>query len=119
MEDQLNELNKLGIPTVIMSSNSDPKETNRIINCVSSPNISFRILYVTPEKLAKSKRLMSALNKCYANKFLKRIVIDEVHCCSSWGHDFRTDYQFLGIMRDQFPDTPIMVNLLLYVCLFH
>src|SRR5699024_106186 len=62
---------------------------------------SFRLLYVTPERLAKSKRMMTQLERCYANRMLKRLVIDEVHCCSQWGHDFRTDYQFLGIMRNQ------------------
>ena len=51
---------------------------------------------------------MAQMEKCYRNKRLNRIVIDEVHCCSQWGHDFRTDYQFLGVMKSQFPDTPIL-----------
>ena len=37
-----------------------------------------------------------------------RLAIDEVHCCSQWGHDFRPDYKFLGAMRAMFPDVPIL-----------
>lgn len=50
---------------------------------------TLKLLYVTPEKLAKSKRFMSKLQKMYSMKNLARIAIDEVHCCSQWGHDFR------------------------------
>lgn len=109
MEDQLKSLEALGIPTAILSSNTTREESSRILNSVASPgDPPFRLLYVTPEKLAKSKRLLSQLEKCYKNGNFKRLVIDEVHCCSEWGHDFRPDYQFLGIMRNQFPETPIL-----------
>jgi ATP-dependent DNA helicase Q1 len=39
---------------------------------------------------------------------LSRIVIDEVHCTSQWGHDFRPDYKILGILKRQFPNSPIL-----------
>lgn len=91
MEDQLNGLEKLGIPTAVLSSNTSKEQLSKIHRELGDPSgPSFRILYVTPERLAKSKRIMTQLEKCYANKMLKRLVIDEVHCCSSWGHDFRT-----------------------------
>lgn len=44
----------------------------------------FKLLYVTPERLAKSKRFMTALQKCYLSKKLNFIAIDEVHCVSQW-----------------------------------
>lgn len=66
------------------------------------------MLYVTPERLAKSKRFMAALQKSYFAGKLDLIAIDEVHCCSQWGHDFRPDYKFLGAMKTMFPDVPIL-----------
>lgn len=39
---------------------------------------------------------------------MKLIAVDEVHCCSQWGHDFRPDYQFLGILKRQFKGVPIL-----------
>ena len=70
------------------------------------PNL--RLLYVTPEKIASSKRFMNKLEKAYELGRLARIVIDEVHCASQWGHDFRPDYKKLGILRMQFPGVPLL-----------
>ena len=67
-----------------------------------------RLLYVTPEKLAKSKRFMSKLQACHKAGNFSHLAIDEVHCCSQWGHDFRPDYKFLGVMKNLFPDVAII-----------
>jgi ATP-dependent DNA helicase Q1 len=57
------------------------------------PKSTMRLLYVTPEKLANSKRFMAKLQKSYEAGLFNKLAIDEVHCCSQWGHDFRTDYK--------------------------
>eukprot|EP00177_Eucheuma_denticulatum_P001806 GFKZ01003232.1.p1 GENE.GFKZ01003232.1~~GFKZ01003232.1.p1 ORF type:complete len:897 (-),score=123.99 GFKZ01003232.1:192-2738(-) len=66
------------------------------------------ILFVTPEQLVRNKKLMSRLEMMYEMGHLSRVVIDEAHCCSSWGHDFRDDYRKLGIVKRQCPETPIL-----------
>lgn len=63
---------------------------------------------MTPEKLAKSKRFMSQLQKCHQQGRFSRLAVDEVHCCSVWGHDFRPDYNYLGILKDMFPGVPLI-----------
>ncbi|POW03456.1 hypothetical protein PSTT_11071 [Puccinia striiformis] len=67
-----------------------------------------KLCYVTPEKIAKSKTFVSTLQKMYGSKRLSRVIIDEAHCCSSMGHDFRPDYKQLSILKTLFPDTPIV-----------
>ncbi|BFZ04235.1 hypothetical protein BsWGS_07274 [Bradybaena similaris] len=108
MEDQQMALELLGVPSAMLNAATGKDDLKRIQDDMVKPNGELRLLYVTPEKLAKSKRFMNRLEKCYAVGHLARIVIDEVHCCSQWGHDFRPDYKFLGIMKRQFPSAPIL-----------
>lgn len=90
-EDQLYSLRKRGIPAELLSAATEAETANRVHKFLNDSGYSsqLKLLYVTPERMAKSKRLMSALQKSYQNKKLERIAIDEVHCCSIMGHDFR------------------------------
>ncbi|KZO97674.1 ATP-dependent DNA helicase [Calocera viscosa TUFC12733] len=67
-----------------------------------------KLCYVTPERIAKSKTFMSLMEKMALDGRLARIVIDEAHCVSSLGHDFRPDYKKLSILRQLFPTVPIL-----------
>ena len=67
----------------------------------------YKLIYVTPEKITKSKKLLNRLDIAYNNDKFDRIVIDEAHCCSQWGHDFRPKYKQLHIIRTQFPGVGI------------
>ena len=67
-----------------------------------------KLLYVTPEKLSASGKLTDALQDLYRRKKLSRFVIDEAHCVSQWGHDFRPDYKKLSALKEKFPLVPMM-----------
>ena len=108
MEDQVMALRKININVGHLSASSDKDEVNRIYEEMLKKGTKLRLLYVTPERLAKSKRFMAKLQKAYNTGNFTLLAVDEVHCCSQWGHDFRPDYKYLGVMRNLFPDVPIM-----------
>ena len=66
------------------------------------------MLYLTPEKYTRSASIRNILKGLESRGGLSRFVIDEAHCMSQWGHDFRPDYMGLGRIRDEFPNVPIM-----------
>lgn len=77
MEDQLEGMKTLGISTSIFNSQTSQEETKAIFASMIDKNSDLKLLYVTPEKLAKSKRLMSQLEKMYRVQKFTRLVIDE------------------------------------------
>ncbi|XP_023952759.2 ATP-dependent DNA helicase Q1-like [Bicyclus anynana] len=108
MEDQVRSLTNKNVPAMLMTSTSAKEDSNAALNALKDKNTKTKLLYVTPERLAKSKRFMANLQKCHADGRLQRIAIDEVHCCSQWGHDFRPDYKYLGILSNMFQKVPIL-----------
>ena len=70
--------------------------------------MQYKIVYVTPEKLAQSPGLISTLTELYKIGKIDRFVIDEVHCVSSWGQDFRGDYLELRRLKQDYPKVPIL-----------
>ncbi|XP_011549325.3 ATP-dependent DNA helicase Q1 [Plutella xylostella] len=108
MEDQIRSLTQKNIPAMLMCSTSSKDENQTALKTLTDDKTDIKLLYVTPERFAKSKRFMSNLQKCHAAGRLQRFAIDEVHCCSQWGHDFRPDYKFLGILSNMFPKVPIL-----------
>jgi ATP-dependent DNA helicase Q1 len=108
IEDQLWSLKRLNIYAASLNSATAKDEAKKVQQDMFDANSNLKIVFVTPEKLAKSKAFMNKLEKLYETNLLKFLVIDEIHCCSVYGHDFRPDYKFLGIMKRQFPNVPIL-----------
>lgn len=108
MEDQLMSLKRLGIRAEMLTGTTDGETKKRVMKDMLDPGSNMKLLYVTPEKCSKSKQFMAKLQKMHQAGRFSRLAIDEVHCCSQWGHDFRPDYKFLGAMRAMFPDVPIL-----------
>ncbi|PIN04384.1 ATP-dependent DNA helicase [Handroanthus impetiginosus] len=108
IQDQVMGLAALGIRAFMLTSTTNKEDEKFIYKALEKGEGELKILYVTPEKISKSKRFMSKLEKCHHAGRLSLISVDEAHCCSQWGHDFRPDYRNLGILKTQFPDVPMV-----------
>ncbi|GAB2229187.1 hypothetical protein Droror1_Dr00023323 [Drosera rotundifolia] len=108
IQDQIMHLLQANIPAAYLSANMEWIEQQEILRQLASDSCEYKLLYVTPEKVAKSDALLRHLESLHGRGLLARIVIDEAHCVSQWGHDFRPDYQSLGILKQKFPNTPVL-----------
>ncbi|AQK68333.1 ATP-dependent DNA helicase Q-like 4A [Zea mays] len=106
IQDQIMHLSQANIPATYLSGNLDWSEQQEIMKDLMS--CRYKLLYVTPEKIAKSGALSRLLDNLNSQGHLSRIVIDEAHCVSQWGHDFRPDYKSLGVLKQNFPKTPVL-----------
>ncbi|DBA90570.1 TPA: hypothetical protein ACH3X1_016763 [Trebouxia sp. C0004] len=107
IQDQVLGLSSLGIKAVAVTSMTPKDEVTPLYNDIET-DTNVRLVYATPERIVRQKRFMGKLEKLYKAGRLDRIAIDEAHCCSQWGNDFRPDYKKLGVLKQQFPDVPIM-----------
>src|SRR3954449_7935972 len=101
MKDQVDALQTSGIPATYLNSTLDREESKTRWRGLHRGE--YRLLYVAPERLMLSGFLEKALNWNIA-----QFAIDEAHCISEWGHDFRPEYRELKKLRTQFPDVPMM-----------
>lgn len=108
IQDQVQRLNSMMIPAAQLSSDQNKTQSDFIYTKLSFRKPEITLLYVTPEKISASDKLNSCLDNLYRRKILSRFVIDEAHCVSQWGHDFRPDYKKLNILRERFPEVPVM-----------
>lgn len=106
--DQVQKLNSLDIPAGHLSGDINPNEMNSIYLELLKREPGLKMLYVTPEKLSASGKLQDTLENLYKRNKLARFVIDEAHCVSQWGHDFRPDYKKLCVLRQKFPGVPTL-----------
>ncbi|TGO09009.1 hypothetical protein BTUL_0183g00250 [Botrytis tulipae] len=110
MHDQVDHLHKLRIQAYLFNSESTQETRQQLFNGLNErkPEQFVELLYVTPEMINKSNAIQSKLDDLYAKKRLARIVIDEAHCVSQWGHDFRPDYKNLHELREKYPGVPFI-----------
>ncbi|XP_009879451.1 PREDICTED: Bloom syndrome protein [Charadrius vociferus] len=106
--DQVQKLKTLDIAATYLTGDITDAGASKIYMQLSKKDPVIKLLYVTPEKVCASSRLMSALENLYDRKLLARFVIDEAHCVSQWGHDFRQDYKRLNMLRKKFHSVPMM-----------
>ncbi|KAK5928051.1 hypothetical protein CgunFtcFv8_013144 [Champsocephalus gunnari] len=106
--DQVQKLTTLDIPATTLTGSITDSEAGRIYMQLSRKDPIIKLLYVTPEKLCASNKLISALHNLHERGLLARFVIDEAHCVSQWGHDFRPDYKRLHELRQKYPKVPMM-----------
>jgi len=101
MKDQVDALQTSGIPATYLNSTVDREEAKARWRGLHRGE--YRLLYVAPERLMLDTFLERALNWNIA-----QFAIDEAHCISEWGHDFRPDYRELKKLRKHLPDVPVM-----------
>lgn len=100
MKDQVETLRSNGIEAEALNSNNDQTQDTIIRRKCAQGDL--KLLYISPEKLlAEMDYLLRAIK-------ISLFAIDEAHCISQWGHDFRPEYTQLGLLRERFPDVPIM-----------
>ena len=107
--DQSSFLNNLGIHIINDNSDFDSLKINSNIQIQffnKNPEKKCKIIFLTPEKIAQESS-QEILNKLYKLKLINRFVIDEAHCISQWGREFRKDYLNLKILKLKFPLVPI------------
>lgn len=106
--DQVDRLRSLKIETSALFGDTSENDVASIFHDLKQRQPKHKLLYVTPEKINASGALMSLFETLHKRNLLARFVIDEAHCVSMWGSDFRPDYRKLGKLRDLFQDIPIM-----------
>ncbi|SFU38830.1 ATP-dependent DNA helicase RecQ [Pustulibacterium marinum] len=99
MKDQVDGLNSNGIAAAFINSSQTEAELHDIYDHVKEGNI--KLLYVAPESL-------TYLEPIFNTTEIGLFAVDEAHCISSWGHDFRPAYQQLGFLKNRFPKIPVI-----------
>ena len=101
MKDQVDSLRANGISAEFLNSSLDDRTAATIERQAQAGGV--RLLYAAPERVS-----MPGFRRFLRTLDLRLIAIDEAHCISEWGHDFRPDYRILSELRTEFPDTPMM-----------
>jgi ATP-dependent DNA helicase RecQ len=99
MQDQVNAMRQVGVRASFLNSTLDSSAAMDVENALLAGQLD--LLYIAPERL-NTARMLSLLDRSAISLF----AIDEAHCVSQWGHDFRADYLSLSLLHERFPDIP-------------
>lgn len=99
MQDQVDALTQLGVRAAALNSSLRPEEARRVEEALRAGGID--LVYVAPERLL-TDRFLALLDRAPLALF----AIDEAHCVSQWGHDFRREYLGLGVLAERYPGVP-------------
>lgn len=101
MDDQVNALRELGIAAAAVHSGLDPAQTMQTFRAIQDGQIN--LLYLSPERVLQ-QHFLERLQQTDVSL----IAVDEAHCISQWGHDFRPEYGQLGVLRQWLPEVPVL-----------
>lgn len=107
MENQVNALRAAGVDAGCINGKTPKSEKDRILRDLETGHPKTRLLYITPESCAMDYIKKHFLT-VYRQRELARLAVDEAHCISEWGHDFRPSFKALGWFRENCPDVPII-----------
>eukprot|EP00731_Ephydatia_muelleri_P030683 Em0022g197a len=106
IDNQIEQLHSRGINAEALNSKTPASERKKILSSLKSAQPTMiKLLYITPE-LAATTGSRALLRSLHERGKIKRIAVDEAHCVSEWGHDFRPDYLKLGELRDVLEGVP-------------
>lgn len=104
--DQIRSLEKLNLKSSAFLGETGSQEYNEIVQKIVSNDTLF--VFLTPEKLMQSDIILNFLIEINQKGMIGRFVIDEAHCVSQWGHDFRPSYKNLHVLKQIFGDVPLI-----------
>src|SRR5512143_1644233 len=103
MQDQVDALKQLGVPAAFLNSSLDAEAAREVSRQLTRGEL--KLLYVAPERLM-TEGFLNLLERLQQDSRIAVFAIDEAHCVSQWGHDFRPEYRQLTVLHERFPDVP-------------